>query len=76
MFIGREYLQFLDEVRTLSRFIRIDCGIETGNIATIWTYLNSKVIDLDDPVDYIRSIDNKQNREMVERSTWTFREIL
>ena len=35
MFIGREYLQFLDEVRTLSRFIRIDCGIETGNIATI-----------------------------------------
>ena len=27
MFIGRKYLKLLDEVRTLSRFIRTDCGL-------------------------------------------------
>ena len=35
MFIGRKYLQFLHEVRLLPRFIQIDCGSETGKMATI-----------------------------------------
>ena len=46
-------------------------------MATIQTYLSSKVSDLDDPVDsviYGPSTTNKT--EMVERSTLTFREIL
>ena len=42
MIIGRKYLQFLYEVRTLPRFIRIACGAETGKMATIQTYLNRK----------------------------------
>ena len=51
MIIGRKYLQFLHEVRTLLRFIWIDCG--TGKIATTQTYLSSNVSDLDDPVDSV-----------------------
>ena len=66
----KKYLQFLHEVRTLPRFARIDCGTETGKMATIQSYLSSKVSNLDDPVDsVIRSMDNIQNRVMVERST-------
>ena len=63
MIIGRKYLQFLHEVRTLPRFIWIDCG--TGNMATIQTYLSSNVSDLDDPVDsviYGPSTTNKIDR--------------
>ena len=51
MIIGRKYLQFLHEVRTLSNFIRINFGTETGKMATIKTYLSSKESDLDDSVD-------------------------
>ena len=53
MIIGRKYLQFPHKVRTLPRFIRIDCGTETGKMATIQTYLSSKVSDLDDPANSV-----------------------
>ena len=53
MIIGRKYFQFLHEVRTLQRFIRIDCGTETRKIVAIQTDLSSKVSDLDDPVDSV-----------------------
>ena len=66
MIIGRKYLQFLHKVKTFPRFIRIDCGTETGKMATIQTYLSSKVSDLDDPVHsviYGPSTTNKIERE-------------
>ena len=44
MCIGRKYLQFLHEVRLLPRFIQIDCGSETGKMATIQIYLSNKLI--------------------------------
>ena len=50
MIIGRIYLQFLHEVRTLSRFIRNDCGSEIGEMVITYTYLSCKVSDLDDPM--------------------------
>ena len=53
MIIGRKYLQFFHEVRTLPIFIRIDCGNDTEKMATIQTYLSSKVSDLDDPLDSV-----------------------
>ena len=65
MIIQKKYLQFLHEVRTLARFIRIDCGTETRKMAAIQTYLSSKVSDLDDPVDsaiYFPSTTNKIER--------------
>ena len=33
--------------------MRIDCGTETGKMAVIQTYLNSKVSDFDDLVDSV-----------------------
>ena len=53
MIIGGKYLQFIHEVRALPRFIRIDCGTETGKMATIQTYLSIKVGDLDNLVDFV-----------------------
>ena len=50
MIIRRKYLQFLNKVRALPRFIRIDFGIENGKMAKIRTYLSGKIRDLDDPV--------------------------
>lgn len=51
MIIGRKNIQFLQEVRSPPKFMRIDCGTETGMMATIQTYLSTKVSsDLDDPV--------------------------
>ena len=53
MIIGEKYLKFLHEVRTLARFIWIDCGTDPGKMATIQTYLSSKVSDLNDSVDSV-----------------------
>ena len=50
MIIRRKYLQFLNKVRALPRFIRIDFGTENGKMAKIRTYLSGKIRDLDDPV--------------------------
>ena len=82
MIIGRKHLQFLHEVRTLPRFIRIDCGTETRKMAAIQTYLSSKVSDLDDPVDsviYGPSTTNKIERwwkDLHERLEKYFKEQL
>ena len=82
MILERKYLQFLHEVRTLPRFIRIDCGTETGKMATIQTNLSSKVSDLDDPVDsviYGPSTTNKIERwwrNLYERLKKYFKEQL
>ena len=82
MILGRKYLQFLQEVRTLPRFIRIDFGAETGKMATIQTNLSSKVSDLDDPVDsviYGPSTTNKIERwwrDLHERLKKYFKEQL
>ena len=54
MIIGRKYLQFFHEVRTLSRFIRNDCGSETGEMVTTYTYLSCKVSDVDDPMHSVK----------------------
>ena len=53
MIIGRKYLQFHHDFRTLPRFIRFDCGTATRKMATIQTYLSSKVSNLDGPVDSV-----------------------
>ena len=51
MIIGRKNIQFLQEVRSPPKFLRIDYGTETGMMTTIQTYLSAKVSsDLDDPV--------------------------
>ena len=50
MIIRSKYLQFLNKIRALPRFIRIDFGTETGKMAKIRTYLSGKIRDLDDPV--------------------------
>ena len=51
MIIGRKNIQFLQEVRSPPKFLRIDYGTETGMMTTIQTYLSTKVSsDLDDPV--------------------------
>ena len=51
--IGRWYIDYLLENRTLAANVRIDCGTETGKLASIHAFLRSKVGDLEDPMDSI-----------------------
>lgn len=51
--IGKRYLQYLYETKTLPRYLRIDKGTETGKMCTIHAYLANKLGLFDDPVDSI-----------------------
>ena len=52
--VGRWYLEHLKSTRTLPSNIRIDCGSETGKLATIHAYLRALVDeDLEDPIDTV-----------------------
>ena len=68
MIIGRKYLQFFHEVRTLPIFIGIDCGNDTEKMATIQSYLSSKVILMTQWTP-LHTVHQQQTKQMVERFT-------
>ena len=53
-FIGNKwYLEYLFESRKLPDFMRMNCGTETGIMATMQSYLRRNHGDLEDPTDSI-----------------------
>lgn len=51
--VGRWYLEYLYETRTIAAFLRMDKGTETGVMATMHTFLRSQHGDLDDASDSV-----------------------
>ena len=65
LIVGKKYLEYLYKSETLPRFLRIDKGTETGNMATIHTYLMNQFDIMDDPlysIIYGPSTSNKIER--------------
>ena len=63
--IGKFYIEYLLDSRTLPIYLRLDQGTETGIIATIHAYLTGKFREFENPVDsviYGPSTSNKIER--------------
>lgn len=51
--IGRWYMEYLYETKTISSMLRLDKGTETGTMATIHAFLRRNNGDMDDPSDTV-----------------------
>ena len=51
--IGRWFLEYLYETRTLPAYLRIDKGTETVIMSAMQAYLRQKHDDLEDPTDSV-----------------------
>ena len=51
--VGRWYLEYLYETRTIAEFLRMDKGTETGVMATMHSFLRNHHGDLDDASDSV-----------------------
>lgn len=68
--VGRWYLEYLHESRTIASFVRMDKGTETGVLATMHAYLRQDHGDVQNPCETVVYGPSTSNQVIVIFCNW------